>query len=138
MEIKVVIDTNVIVSALISKGPPSEVLNKYVLGDKVKLLLSDEIYEEYSKVIARDKFKRYEEFYQNGKLLLLLLLTLSTKVNVNVKLDVSRDKDDNKFIELAVDGKADYIITGNVSDFGFSEYQGIKIVSPKLFCGIMT
>ena len=57
--------------------------------------------------------------------------TKVTKFYPTQKLDVIKDKDDNKLLELAVESKADFIITGNTNDFTMSDYKGTKIVTPK-------
>jgi hypothetical protein len=48
-------------------------------------------------------------------------------------IDILPDKDDNKFIELAVEAFASYIVSGNTNDFIISEFRGIKIYTPKQF-----
>jgi uncharacterized protein len=50
-----------------------------------------------------------------------------------IKLDFISDEADNRFLELALTANAQYIVTGNFTDFDFSEFKSIKIVSPKYF-----
>lgn len=57
--------------------------------------------------------------------------TKAIKFYPTQKLDVIKDKDDNKLLELAVESKADFIITGNTNDFTMNDYKGTKIVTPK-------
>ena len=49
----------------------------------------------------------------------------------NIHLDIITDKADNKFLELSVFSKADFLITGNTNHFTISDYEGVKIISPK-------
>jgi len=60
-----------------------------------------------------------------------LIDTKAIKFYPTQKLDVIKDKDDNKLLELAVESKADFIITGNTNDFTMNDYKGTKIVTPK-------
>ena len=59
---KIVLDTNVLVAALISNGCPARILNELVLENRVSLCLSEVVWEEYVDVLNRDKFSRYPEF----------------------------------------------------------------------------
>ena len=56
---KIVIDTNVLVSALIVKGFPSRIVNELILGEKVSLCLSKEVWKEYVEVLNRERFSKY-------------------------------------------------------------------------------
>lgn len=133
---KIVIDTNVIISGVISsKGPPGKIL--YLLSDmesKIEILISEEIFEEYRVVLLRPKFSFPKETIIN---------TLAF-FNVNAifiypfrKLNVTLDPDDNKFLECAVTGQADFLITGNKKHYPFSEFEGTKIVTPAEFLSFL-
>lgn len=64
------------------------------------------------------------------------LQKLRTKGNViksKTTVNIIEDPADNKFLECALSGKADYLVTGNTRHFPFGEFRGIKIVSPKEF-----
>jgi len=58
---------------------------------------------------------------------------LSLKYIPSVKLDVIKDEPDNRFLELGVTAKADYLITGNTNDFKLKEYAGMNIVTPEAY-----
>ena len=51
----------------------------------------------------------------------------------NILLHIIKDSDDNKLLELADESKADFLITGNSSDFNMTHYKNTKIVSPRVF-----
>lgn len=59
---KIILDTNVIISALISSSIPTKILYNFVLTCKVETCLSDEIFAEYIEVLNRDKFAKFPSF----------------------------------------------------------------------------
>ncbi len=67
---KVILDTNVIVSALISPGIPSKILSELILKEKIKLLLSNDIFSEYVNVLLRPKFRKIPNFLINAEVVL--------------------------------------------------------------------
>ena len=68
---------------------------------------------------------------QNAEIVLAKFEELAVMYETSVKVDVLKDKDDNKFLELAVTADASYLITGNKKDFSITEYDGVKIITPK-------
>jgi len=128
---KVIIDTNVLVSALIQRNYPNFILYNCVLENLVQVCLSDDLFEEYLDVLNRQKFSKYPDFVNKAEFILSQIDTKATKFYPTQKLDVIKDKDDNKLLELAMESKADFIITGNTNDFTMSDYKGTKIVTPK-------
>jgi len=133
----IVIDTNIIVSSLISSGFPSRIVNDYVVEEKVTLLLSQSVLDEYVEVLNREKFKKYPIFKRNADLILTKLPEISIFYEPDIELNVISDKTDNKFLELAVYGQAEYLITGNTNDFTIEEYENVKILSPRKFLEII-
>ena len=128
---KVVIDTNVLVSALIQKGFPYKIVNELFIEKKITLCVSEELMAEYYEVLRRPKFTLYSDFVTKAK---TLLADIEAKANMYIpmiSLDLISDKDDNKILELADVCAADYIITGNTNDFTFPTYKNTKIVTPK-------
>lgn len=59
---KIVIDTNVIVSALIQRGYPYQIISKLFIEQKIKFCLSDEVIAEYYEVLTRPKFRKFQDF----------------------------------------------------------------------------
>jgi len=131
--IKIVIDTNIIVSSLISSGLPSIIVNDFVLDEKVTLLLSQLVLDEYIEVLNLEKLKKYPVFKRNADLILAKLPEISIFYEPDIVLNVISNMADNKFLELAVYGNAEYLITGNSNDFTIEVYQNVKIVSPRKF-----
>ena len=128
---KVVIDTNVIVSALIQHSYPYLIINQYIIEDKFQLCISDELMAEYYEVLARPKFAKFQDFYFRAESLMVDIETRAKKFIPSKKINKIKDTDDNKILELSDECFADYIITGNTNDFTFSTYKLTKIVTPK-------
>ena len=126
--IRVVLDTNIIVSSVFWKGNPHEVVRRGILGE-YQLVASAEILDEVANKL-RTKFKFPEESIQE---LVDILLTHSLIVEPTSKFDVVRDKSDNKVIECAFDGKADFIVTGDPDLLDLKEFKSTKIIAAKEF-----
>ena len=130
---KIILDTNVIVSALISKSYPYRILYNYVFARKVVLCISDEIIEEYIEVLNRAKFEKFLNFKNNAEVVLNKLIEISVSYTPTEKILIISDLTDNKFLELAKESNSEFLITGNHKDFDFEVFENTKIVSPGLY-----
>jgi len=135
--IKVVVDTNIIVSALLrSQSDPALIIN-LILGEHIILCLSKDIFAEYEEVLARPKFKQLDK--KNVKKILRQLkkisLWVSPKKLVNI---IKKDPDDNKFLECTLETGADFLITGNLKHFSFKKFRKTKIVTPLEFINFIS
>lgn len=128
---KIVIDTNVMVSSLIQRSYPYLIINELFIDNKFHLCISNELMTEYYEVLSRPKFSKFQDFFVRAESLLVDIETKSSKFVPTVKLDLISDADDNMILELADECLADFIITGNTTDFTFSDYKQTKIVTPK-------
>ena len=126
--IRVLPDTNIIISSVFWRGNPYGVVRRGILG-KYKLVTSAEIIDEVVDKL-RNKFQFPEESIQK---LIDVLMTYFHVVEPTVKFDVVRDKKDNKIVECAFDGRVDYIVTGDPDLLVLKEFKGIKIVKAKEF-----
>jgi len=128
---KVVVDTNVLVSALIQRSYPHYIVNHYLAHRNFKWCISDELFREYYEVLNRRKFSRYPDFVLKAETLLALIEEKATPYTPTKKLQIISDADDNKLLELAAESKAGFLITGNTNDFTMSSYKKTQIVTPK-------
>jgi|SRR5690606_34392315 len=128
---KIVIDTNVIVSALIQKNYPFLIIDELFFESKIQLCVSDELIAEYFDVVSRPKFARFPDFASKAENVLTEIGLQAELYRPSIKLDIISDKDDNMILELAQECGADFIITGNINDFTISEYKNTKIVTPR-------
>ena len=130
-KIRVVLDTNVIVSSFIKYGGNEwQILRKAVLGEIISVT-SDEIIEEFVSVISRQKFGYNKEKVNEMR----NLITRASHIVVpGERFDIVKDDpSDNKIIECGVAGSADYIISGNRHLFNLKEFREIKIITPEEF-----
>ena len=107
---KIIIDTNLWISYLITKG--FKRLDKLIYSERVSLVFSQELIDEFIEVTKRPKFK--ENFSSNEVIRLLELFgTYGVLVKVSSDIKLCRDLKDNFLLSLAVDSQADYLITGD-------------------------
>lgn len=128
---KVVIDTNVFISALIQRSYPYLIINELFIEGKIDLCISDELLREYYLVFNRKKFSKYSDFINKAEILIADIEYKSIKFSPKRKLTIISDKDDNKLLELAEEAKANFLITGNTNDFTIKKYRSTRIVTPK-------
>lgn len=122
---RIVVDTNVLVSALIKKGKPLSLVQR--LLEKHTVVLSSQMLAELADVLSRDKFT-----ITNAQidLFISLLLRKSTVTSVSGNLNViSEDPDDNIVLLTAINGKADYIVSGDKHLLSLRKFEGIAIVT---------
>ena len=122
------LDTNILVSAFISKGNEYRILRLAKL-EKIKLYISLEILEEFKEVISRSKFGFSQKQINKS---IKQLLSISEILITSSKLEiVKEDPDDNKILECALDGKSDFIISGDRHLLDLKEYKNIKILTSR-------
>ena len=127
---KIVLDTNVLISALLHPHSSSASVLKQILIGSVILLADERILLEYEEVVTRPKFN----FDKENALIICDFLRNQCQETFPAHIDVNLpDKYDAPFIETALTGKADFIVTGNKKHFPAKSCKGIKIVSPTIF-----
>lgn len=125
---KVVPDTNILISATIWENSISNKLIRNLVERDIDLFSSFEILEEYKKVLKRD-FKYNDEEIQE---IIIELLSYIQIIEPTEKLNVIKeDPDDNKILECATASKSEYIITYDNHLLNLKEFRGIKIVRPE-------
>lgn len=130
---KIVIDTNILVSAILSKSYPYSIVHDLIFQEKVISFTSDSVLSEFYSVIEYPKFKKYSGFILNAKNVVDGLFRFSILVQPTVFVDVLKDKSDNKFLDVALSCRADFLITGNSKDFTFKSFENTRIISPEAY-----
>ena len=130
---KIILDTNVIVSALIQQSYPYLILNNFIVEKKFQLCISDELMSEYYEVLSRPKFSRFRDFFFKAEAILAEIELRAVKYKPTLKLHIISDIDDNMVLELADKCVADFVITGNTTDFTFPTYKNTMIITPKTY-----
>ena len=129
--IKVVIDTNVPVSAnLVDKGPSVAIIS-LAMNKTIQMVFSPAVLAEYEEVLNRPRLKFAPSRIKN---FLAIIRGASELVNPAFTLKISRDESGNRFYECAEAGQAGYLITGNTDDFP-KDRGPTKIISPRNFSG---
>jgi putative PIN family toxin of toxin-antitoxin system len=129
--VRVVLDTNALVSALLFSGVSSKLVSLWQNG-LIAPLLSREILDEYLRVLSYPKFALSEA--EIKELIQEEILPFAEVVKPKRRLRVvRRDPSDNKFLECAVAGKADVIISGDKDLLSLGRYRQIRIQSPAQF-----
>lgn len=130
---KVVLDTNVVVSGLISPfGAPGEIVRMLASG-ALELCYDARVLSEYRSVLLRQKFS-FDQAHVGD-----LLDQIEACGHVTTgKLLTKRlsDPDDEPFLEIALGGEAHYLVTGNLKHYPAEKRQGMRVVSPTEFLEI--
>jgi hypothetical protein len=130
--IRAVLDTNVIVSALISAGKPRELLRKGIVNE-INIITSKELLEELASVLSRPTFKMSQDEIRR---IIIDIMQISEILVSESKFEViEEDPDDDIVLNVAYDSRADYIVSGDKHLLKLREFKGTKIVSVK---GILT
>jgi len=128
--LKIIIDTNVLISAALKGRKPREAILKILANPKFEWVVSPAILDEYRGVLSRPKLKlsesEKEEWFE--------ILDLATIViEANLEIDFPRDRKDAKFLACAVAVDADYLLTGDRDFEDVKELGKTQIVSVSLF-----
>jgi uncharacterized protein len=135
---RIVIDTNVVISRYIKpEGKVAQIFQAWE-QETFELLVSQEILEEYQRALLYpDVQRRHQLTEEQVREVIDDLRELASIIQPTEKIAVVKDDaDDNKFIECAVAGKAEYIVSGDPDLLAVKEYRGIQILSPTVFLAV--
>ena len=113
--IRTVLDTNVLVSAVISPAGPNAQLLALVVADEIRPYVTNAVIEEYNRVFDYEHLKHLDR--RRVAIVSRLLKNTAIKVKSPGRLRLSEDEADNRIYECALAAKAHYIVTGNTKDF---------------------
>ena len=130
MRVKCVVDTNVLISAALTKGVPFRIVEHLIKNNA--LIFSKETISELSSRITQPQFDKYvsaedHEAYVNN------LIFSADLVIIDNLIQGCRDRDDDKFLETAVKGDAQFIISGDQDLLTMHRFEGIDIVTVQVF-----
>ena len=127
---KIILDTNVFISGIFFSGPPSQILKAWQ-NKSFQIVLSEQILIEYQKV-ADELSSKYP---QVDIAPIIELVTIHGQLIDAQGIDISicEDPDDDKFIECAIAGKCDIIVSGDKHLLNLAGYKSIKILRPREF-----
>jgi putative PIN family toxin of toxin-antitoxin system len=129
-----VLDTNVIVSGLLRPGGAPATITDWGFSGQFRWYASEAILAEYQVVLARKRLgiasRRAADFFAD-------LYETAVMVVPARKFHECADANDDKFLECALEARADYVVTGNVGDFP-NQFQDIRVVAPRQFLTLLT
>lgn len=123
---KIILDTNLWISFLISRK--LDVLDELILQQKITIVFSKELLEEFISVASRPKFKKYFSKDDINRLL-SLFDTYGKLITINSSFEICRDFKDNFLLNLAIDAQADFLVTGDEDLLSIKEIENIPIVT---------
>ncbi|HOG50924.1 MAG TPA: putative toxin-antitoxin system toxin component, PIN family [Lentisphaeria bacterium] len=132
---RIVIDTNVVASAIFFGGKPAKLLKLVLLRHPILAVATSEILEEYQTTIDY-LLKKY-----NGKKLNFTMIPLFSAFEIihsTSTIAVCRDPDDDKFISCAIDGQCCYIVSGDKDLLILNEYQNVQIITVSNFFRLLS
>lgn len=126
----IVVDTNIIISALIKPYSDSSKILNLILSGKLKLAYGFSILNEYEEVLKRKKFG-----FNTNQIESIIIQIKEEGMNIGfLPLDENLpDEDDLPFVEVAIGSLVDFIVTVNKKHFPKSQYKNIKVLSPAEF-----
>jgi putative PIN family toxin of toxin-antitoxin system len=131
---RIVFDTNVLVSALLCHGSTPDLAFELALN-QYELILSGEICQEIEDVLRRPKIAKLlswdtrQEFMEK-------LRGAAAFISISSKIDVCRDSRDNMLLDLAVDGAASAVVTGDQDLLVLDPFRKIRILTPRQFIDV--
>jgi putative PIN family toxin of toxin-antitoxin system len=127
--VRVVFDTNILVSALVFPGGQGETALQRIIDERDQLVLSKPILDELLGILARKFARDAEELARVA----VFLSTLATFVNPRRRLRAVADDPDNRVLECAVTGHAEAIVTGDRALLALGDFRGVRLLSLREF-----
>jgi putative PIN family toxin of toxin-antitoxin system len=128
--IKLILDTNVFISGIFWSGTPAKILNAWH-ERKIKIICSLEILDEYSRV--SDILSKKYPGVDMAPFINLMIRDAELFTPIKLKTPVSRDPDDDKFIEVALAANCHLIVSGDNDLLSVTGYKDIEIINPSEF-----
>jgi putative PIN family toxin of toxin-antitoxin system len=127
---RIILDTNVFISGIFFSGPPSQILMEWK-NKSFQIVLSEQILSEYQRV-ADELSHKYPQVEITP---IIELVTIHGQLvdTTGISISICEDPDDNKFIECAIAGECEIVVTGDKHLLKLAGYGGIKILRPREF-----
>jgi len=137
--IRAVLDANVYVSAAVRpEGPPGQIIDRFLRAGAFEIVMSKAIVEEVLRVLTYPKIRKYIRPGLDLELWFEDIVVLSHLVAGAHQIEgASRDRDDDKYIAAAIEGRAGFVVAGDSDLLELKEYEGIRIVSPRVFLDLL-
>jgi putative PIN family toxin of toxin-antitoxin system len=134
-KIKIILDTNIWISYLISKK--NNQWDTLIFSAKIQIIYSEKLLNEFIEVTQRDKFRKFISL-DDLEVILNFLGDFAIFVeNIEKKYTLCRDLKDNFLLDLAVTAKADFLVTGDKDLLEIKTLENVKILSPTDFINLI-
>jgi uncharacterized protein len=137
--IRAVLDANIYVSAAVRpEGPPGQIVSRFLRGGAFDIVMSQAIVDEVLRALSYPKVRKYIRPGLDAELWFEDIVVLSNLVAGDREFEgASKDPDDGKYVAAAVEGRVGFLVTGDSDLLDLKEYQGIRIVSPRVFLDML-
>ena len=130
---KIVIDTNVIISAVFFGGQPRRLI-EHLFNDKFSAFVSPNIVQEYAETYA-EVHKKYSD--RGNPIILQKIIEKSKMIIPKTEISLCRDPDDDKFISCALEGNCLYIVSGDNDLLSLGKVENVEIVTISKFLKVL-
>ena len=134
--LRAVLDANVLASTLIRpQGPPGQIVTRLLENQAFTLIVSAPILEELRRCLSYPRVRKYMKVTEEELDLWVTALGLVADVVEETRSvsAVVADPDDNKYLAAALEGRADVVVSGDKHLLDLGEYEGVRIVTPRVF-----
>jgi len=138
--LRAVLDANVLVSALIRpKGPPGQVVVRLLRDRAFTLVTSVAILSEVRRSLAYPRVRKHLIASDDDlDLWVASLALMGEPVEGSLRIAaVAEDPEDDKYIAAALEGRAQFIVTGDTHLLALKTYEGVRMVTPRVFLGLL-
>ena len=137
--VRAVLDANVYVSAAVrAEGPPGQIIERFLRGGSFEIVMSQDIVDEVLRALTYPKVRKYVRPGLDPELWFEDIVVLSQLVaREQAVAGASKDPDDDKYIAVAIEGRAGFIVAGDADLLDLKEYEGIRIVSARVFLDLL-
>jgi putative PIN family toxin of toxin-antitoxin system len=127
---KIILDTNILISGIFFKGPPFEILSAWE-KNKFQLVTTHAILDEYKRVV--DELSSEYPQIDTTEVMNYLALNVHLSLSITLPFQICTDPDDDKFFAAAIASKTGIIVSGDKHLLDKSGYMGIKVIRPSEF-----
>ena len=135
---RVVLDTNVLVSAVLIRGGNEDRILRAWQAGSFDLVVSPSILVELARILSYEKIRRAGWMTERElQLLLEALAAQGLVVHGSAAIKASRDRDDDKFLAAAIEAGAEYVVSGDRDLLALESYRDVQIVRPARFLAVL-
>jgi uncharacterized protein len=137
--LRAVLDANVYLSAYVRpEGPPGEIIERLLRDEAFEVVLSPQIADEVARALAYPKVRKHARTKVEPDVWLEDIVVLAQFVAGRLQVSsVSEDPDDDKYIAVAIEGRAAFVVTGDPDLLVLEQHEGVRIVNPRAFLQLL-